>query len=1133
MKAKQKCGLAIMLVLLFALVARSMVQESTITALWDFQHMNPSSLKGIHIEGSQDHVASNQSGIQMFVIAKSGKFAVRANDVQVNANTYLRIPVKSTADVVTVVANGGYYHFKIGAKAATSNTTTYTATSSDVSKGYVELAATETSYIHSIKVVQNNAGSSSSSTTQTESQTSTTKATAKWDFANVNPSSLSGLTIEGKQGRIPSTLDGITIYCIAQYGKFAQRTNDAQFNAKTALRVPVTTTSDVVTVTSATGYHNYNVGGVAATADVTNHTATAAEVSAGYVVIYATGSSYLKSISVVLNKYSAPSSSSSSSDDNKTDNSTESSGSFTAVSQNYYVVKAGSASSFLAALKQANASKSSGRKYIFLPNGTYDLGTTCLTAITGNNISIIGQSMDKTIIRNAPDVANEGIGTTATLLNQGQNTYLQDLTLKNALNYYNATSAGRAVCLQDKGNNTICKNVRMLSYQDTYYSANRSGKFYFEGCDIHGTVDFICGGGDVFFNKCTLTVEKRTASGKGSCVIAAPYTESTWGYVFNDCKIVNNAESYSLGRAWGGKPRAAYINTTLSAPTKIIASRFTAQGMNVIADKFVEYRSVNSNGTVVSPSSNKVKFYQGSNSATKETIISSAAAKDYAIGNVFGSWKPYNDAAQLTLKTLSQNGNSIQWGKVSGASSYAIFKDGTLLTIVGSATTSYAITATGTYSVRASNPNGGFGPAKNLTVSTVGSSSSSSSSSSSTSANGLSKYDANAPVGWGTVGGTITGSGDRNAVVVTTAADLVSAMSGTDAKTIYIKGIITFDGQLSVNGAQNKTVYGLPGSVLINPTHTDVVKKTGILMIKNSKNIILRNITFKGSGAYDIDGEDNLTLQNSQYIWVDHCDFQDAVDGNFDCNNASDNICVTWCRFRYLKAPYAGGSGGSNDHRFSDLWGGSDKNTKDLGKLRTTFANCWWDEGCKERQPRVRYGLVHIVNCLYSSSVSNYCVGAAYRSNIYVENSAFTSANAQKTPWKVYATAKGYTDYNITVKGCYGAADVQQRSGSIAYFIPSAYYKLTAYPASEVKTEVSAHAGATLNISAPSAKAKAAAWGESTTAINDAEADGATVVSTVYYSANGVRQSSLQHGLNIVKTHYSNGKTTVRKVMVK
>jgi hypothetical protein len=69
-----------------------------------------------------------------------------------------------------------------------------------------------------------------------------------------------------------------------------------------------------------------------------------------------------------------------------------------------------------------------------------------------------------------------------------------------------------------------CKNVKMLSYQDTYYSNNNKGQYYFEGSDIHGIVDFICGGGDVFFNKCTLTLEP----GKGS-YITAPYTDGTEG----------------------------------------------------------------------------------------------------------------------------------------------------------------------------------------------------------------------------------------------------------------------------------------------------------------------------------------------------------------------------------------------------------------------------------------------------------------------------------------------------------------------------------------------------------------------------------------------------------------------------
>ena len=414
--------------------------------------------------------------------------------------------------------------------------------------------------------------------------------------------------------------------------------------------------------------------------------------------------------------------------------------------------------------------------------------------------------------------------------------------------------------------------------------------------------------------------------------------------------------------------------------------------------------------------------------------------------------------------------------------------------------------------------------------------SSSDDSSSSSSASSSNSYDLGKPFGWAMVGGSTTGSNDKNAVTVTNINDFVSAMSGTSTKTIYVKGTITVTGHVTVQGAQNKTVYGLQGSSFANTTHTSDVSKTGILFLKNCKNIILRNLTFKGAGAYDIDGKDNLTVQNCQYLWVDHCDFQDGVDGNFDCNNGSDNITVTWCRFRYLKAPYSGGSGGSNDHRFSDLWGGSDKNeAKDGGKLRTTFANCWWDEGCKERMPRVRFGQVHILNCLYSSSVANYCVGAAYRSNIYVEKTAFTSDKAKKTPWKCYATSSGYTDYNITVTGCQGASDQQKKSGSISYFVPSKYYSYTSYDASKVQSVVSTYAGATLNIS-QSNGARSASLGFDDDDVTDIDVTSAVrneIVSTHIFTSNGAEVTSYQKGLNIVKTTYANGKTEVRKIMVK
>ena len=131
------------------------------------------------------------------------------------------------------------------------------------------------------------------------------------------------------------------------------------------------------------------------------------------------------------------------------------------------MVKAGDAASLLATIEKAgqlNADSTSERLIIFIPNGYYDLGEQVLTTILGYNISLVGESMEGTIIRNAPPVENESISKTATLLNRGHNTFVCDLTLKNELDYYHSGAAGRAVCWQDKGFRTIFKRVRMLSY---------------------------------------------------------------------------------------------------------------------------------------------------------------------------------------------------------------------------------------------------------------------------------------------------------------------------------------------------------------------------------------------------------------------------------------------------------------------------------------------------------------------------------------------------------------------------------------------------------------------------------------------------------------------------------------------
>ena len=128
---------------------------------------------------------------------------------------------------------------------------------------------------------------------------------------------------------------------------------------------------------------------------------------------------------------------------------------------------------------------------------------------------------------------------------------------------------------------------------------------------------------------------------------------------------------------------------------------------------------------------------------------------------------------------------------------------------------------------------------------------------------------------------------------------------------------------------------------------------------------------------------------------MDHCELQDGLDGNFVIRNNSDNITMSWCRFTYLKPAIPGGSGGSNDYRFSNLIGSSDSNAPNDGHFSITFQNCYWAEGCKERMPRARNAELHILNCYYNTDVSNSRAlgfsGGVNGLSCYVENSDFAN----------------------------------------------------------------------------------------------------------------------------------------------
>ena len=329
--------------------------------------------------------------------------------------------------------------------------------------------------------------------------------------------------------------------------------------------------------------------------------------------------------------------------------------------QRVILVEKGDVVSLLDAFREAarlNNDRDSERLFILIPNGYYDLGELTLTRVAGNNIAIIGESMEGTIIRNAPDKSIEGISRTAVLQNRGKGNYYQDLTLKNDLDYYASEPDGRAVCLQDKGFRTICNRVRMLSYQDTYYSDNEKCQHYFKDSEIHGTIDFICGAGDVWFERCKIVTEKRSRDGSGNNIIAAPRTSKTkWGYIFNRCTIVNDVSDYYYGRSWHTNPACVWLYTTLLTPEKLLPARYDPKGMKTSSNYFKEYGTMDAKGRNITPKTNVVTFTLRDDTKpfVAETIMTREELSKYKTKNIFTSWNPVKQ-----LKKLEKQSRKLQ-----------------------------------------------------------------------------------------------------------------------------------------------------------------------------------------------------------------------------------------------------------------------------------------------------------------------------------------------------------------------------------------------------------------------------------------------------------------------------------------
>ncbi len=322
--------------------------------------------------------------------------------------------------------------------------------------------------------------------------------------------------------------------------------------------------------------------------------------------------------------------------------------------------------------------------------------------------------------------------------------------------------------------------------------------------------------------------------------------------------------------------------------------------------------------------------------------------------------------------------------------------------------------------------------------------------------------DASPLVGWAAQSGngvtTTTGGGSATPTTVTSLSALQAAVSGTTAAVIYVKGVMAAG---TVTVGSNKTIAGVCGAEI-----------HGHIEVSGSTNVIIRNIKIVGYAVgncsldpnYDSSvgcssGQDAISVQkNAHHIWFDHCDISDGTDGNLDITNGADLVTVSWTKFHYSPRTDNSGSDstGSSGHRYSNLVGGSDSTTSDAGKLNITWHHNWWADNVVERQPRVRFGKNHVLNNLYTSSASNYCVRAGIQAQILVENNVFSGV---KNPQEFNNSSDQNTAY-ITARGnLYSGTSGSQSTGGGGTPFTTPPYSYTADPTSGLQAAIQSGAG--------------------------------------------------------------------------
>ncbi|GLY30435.1 pectinesterase family protein [Kineosporia sp. NBRC 101731] len=252
-----------------------------------------------------------------------------------------------------------------------------------------------------------------------------------------------------------------------------------------------------------------------------------------------------------------------------------------------------------------------------------------------------GSAAKDVLIVNNHSAGAYGTSGSSTVFVNGADFAASNLTFSNDFDESSSTSGQQAVALNVNADRAVFTNVRVLGDQDTLLI--NSGRTYFKGGYVEGTVDFIFGGGTAVFDS-TSIYEKRSTG--GPLTAAKTDAANKYGFLLYRTSITgatNNTTQF--GRPWGADGQVVVRESTLSAAVKTAEPWTDMSGNTWENARFFEYRNTGAGATT---NSNRPQL-----TATQAAEYTPAK---YLAGS--DSWNPVTTTATSTTTAAATTSSS-------------------------------------------------------------------------------------------------------------------------------------------------------------------------------------------------------------------------------------------------------------------------------------------------------------------------------------------------------------------------------------------------------------------------------------------------------------------------------------------